>query len=260
MKLDGARVIVTGASRGIGKSLALRLAERGSRLVLVARSEEDLAAVARAARDRGGPAVHTVAGDVTDPGTARHAVETAARELGGLDVLVNNAGVGLRAPVARLEPRDLEEVFRVNVVGALNFVRAALPQLKASRGLVVNVSSIAARQPVPFLGGYAATKAALVALGDALRLEAGGVGVLTVLPGSVETDFKAHARGEPYPERAGARRLDPDTVAARIIRAVEDGKREVVVLSRGERAALFLGRLAPRLVERQLVRRYGRPT
>lgn len=260
MKLDGARVIVTGASRGIGKSLALRLAERGSRLVLVARSEEDLAAVAQAVRERGGPVVRTVAGDVTDPGTACSAVEMAARELGGLDVLVNNAGVGLRAPVARLEPRDLEEVFRVNVVGALNFIRAALPQLKASSGLVVNVASIAARQAVPFLGGYAATKAALVALGDALRLEAGGVGVLTVLPGSVETDFKAHARGEPYPERASARRLDPDTVAARVIRAVQDGKREVVVLSRGERAALLLGRLAPRLVERQLVRRYGWPT
>lgn len=262
--LPGRVVLITGASRGIGRALARRLAVEGCRLVLVARSATELERLAReCATLAPAAAAVTVAGDVTDPEVARRAVERAQEVFAGLDVLVNNAGVGLRGPVARLEPADLEDVFRVNVIGALNFVRAAVPVLrKLGRGLIVNVSSIGARQPVPCLGGYGATKAALASLSDSLRLELAqtGVGVLTVFPGSVETAFKAHARGEPYPARAGAVRLSAETVAERICRAMQSGRREVRVLSQGERLGLLLGRFLPGVVEKRLIARYGDPT
>jgi len=257
----GKVALVTGASQGIGRAVARRLAAEGCRLVLVARRAGELESLAGELRDRlGCPEALAVAGDVTDPSAAERAVAAAAERLGGLDVLVNNAGLGLRAPVARMDPADLDYVFRVNVTGALHFTRAALPHLLARReALVVFISSIAARQPVPYLGGYAATKAALASLADALRLETAGTGlrVLTVFPGSVETGFKSNARGEPYPERKGASRLTPEEVADRLLLAAQAGRREVHILSRSERMGLLLGRVAPRLVERQLLRRYG---
>lgn len=254
-------VLLTGASHGIGRALARRLAAEKCRLVLVARSAPELEQLAgELSEQMGCPEAVAVPGDVTDPATAERAVAQAIERFGGLDVLINNAGLGLRAPVARMQPSDLEYVFHVNVIGALNFTRAALPHLSARRdALVIYVSSISARQPVPFLGGYAATKAALAALADALRMELAGTGVrvLTVLPGSVETDFKTNARGEPYPERRGASRLSPEDVADKIVVAAEAGWREVRVLSRGERTGLLLGRIFPGVVERQLIRRYG---
>ncbi len=259
MRLSGRVVLVTGASSGIGQALARRLAAQGCRLVLVARSGDRLQQLAsELQRSLGSPGAVAVPGDVTDARTARTAVEEAVGRFGGLDVLVNNAGLGLRAPVSRMDPADLSYVFGVNVVGALNFTRAAMPHLaKSPAGLVIFVSSISARQPVPCLGGYAATKAALAALADALRLEQLPVRVLTVFPGSVETSFKTGARGEPYPERKGASRLSPEDVAERIILAAETGRREVSILSRSERLGLLLGKVFPAVVERQLIRRYG---
>ena len=266
-RLAGKVVLITGASQGIGRALARRLAAERCRLVLVARSGNQIESLAgeleELARKTGlssGPVAVAVAGDVTDPDVARRAVDRALETFSGLDVLVNNAGVGLRAPVARLAPVDLEDVFRVNVVGALNFIRAAVPHLvDQGRGLIVNVSSIGARQPVPYLGGYGATKAALAALSESLRMELAGTGVavLTVFPGSVETGFKTKAKGEPYPERKSASRLSPEEVAERILLAAEAGRREVRILSRGESLGLLLGRVLPGVVERQLIRRYG---
>ncbi len=260
MKLCERVVVITGASRGIGLALARRLARERCRLVLVARSAWELEQVAAEVLSLGSPGAVAVAGDVTDPVTARRAAEESLGRLGGLDVLVNNAGLGLRAPVARIDPADLRYVLEVNVLGALHMMRAVVPHLvRQGGGLVVNVSSVGARQPVPYLGGYGATKAALAALSESLRLELAGTGVevLTVFPGSVETDFKAHARGEPYPERKGAVRLSPEQVADRIVRAAETGLKTVLILSRGESLGLLAGHLAPGAVERRLIRRYG---
>ncbi len=260
VRLQDRVVILTGASRGIGRALARRLFREGCRLVLVARSRTGLAELAETAGF--GNSAALVSGDVADPATASRAVGEALARFGRVDILVNNAGVGLRAPVAGLDPDDFRRVVEVNVAGALNFIRETVPHLvDRGEGLVVNMASVVARQTVPFLGGYAATKAALVALSDALRVELSGtgVGVLTVLPGSVETGFRAAARGEPYPERAGAVRLSPEQVAEEVVRAMRSGRppRNLYILSRGERLGLFLGRLFPRLVEAGLMRRYG---
>ena len=257
MSLEGKVAIITGASQGIGRALAGRLGDAGCRLVLVARSAPEVEdAAARL------PAAVAVPGDVSDPSTARRAVTAALERFGRLDVLVNNAGVGLRAPVARMEPADLAHVFEVNVLGALRFIREALPHLvRQGEGLVVNVSSVGGRQSIPFLGGYGATKAALASLSDSLRMELAGTGVrvLTVFPGSVDTGFKRHARGEPYPERRGASRLTAEEVAGRIVRAMVADRREEYILSRSERLGLLLGRFLPRVVEGKLIERYGDP-
>lgn len=260
VRLSGRVAIVTGASQGIGRAIAKRFAAEGCPLLLVARSAPALADLESELARAGSRDVVAAPGDAGDPATAAAAVHKAVDTFGRVDILVNNAGVGLRAPVARLDPADLEEVFRTNVLGALHFVRETVPHLlRQGSGLVVNVSSIGARQPVPYLGGYGATKAALASLSESLRMELDGTGVavLTVYPGSVETGFKAHARGEPYPERSGARRLSPEDVAHGIVRAAELGLREVLILSRGERLGLLAGRLAPRAMERVLLRRYG---
>jgi len=271
MKLNHRVVIITGASRGIGRALAELLSREGCRLALVARSEADLEklAVELAAGTAGGPAGGpdpvVVAGDVSDPATASRAVTETLARFGRIDVLVNNAGVGLRAPVSRLHPDDFLQVMRINVVGALSFIRETVPHLvDRGDGLVVNMSSVSAHQAVPLLGGYAAAKSALLALSDALRLELSGTGVdvLTVLPGSVETGFRAAAHGEPYPERTGALRLSPEHVAERVVRALKSKSppRNLYVLSRSEKLGLLLGRFFPGLVEARLIRRYGEAT
>jgi short-subunit dehydrogenase len=252
--------LVTGASQGIGRALSERLAVAGCRLVLVARSAADLQELVPRLESAGSPGAVAVPGDVTDAQTARRAVGRAFEAFGRLDVLVNNAGLGLRTPVQRTEPEDLRYLFEVNVVGALHFIREAAPIMAGQgEGLVVNICSAAGLQPVPFLGGYSATKAALIALTDSLRMElaGSGVGVLKVIPGSVETGFKARALGEPYPERRGAARLSPEEVAARVIRAIESGRSELHILSRSERLGLLAGRILPGYVEKKLLRRYG---
>jgi len=186
-------------------------------------------------------------------------VGTVVETLGGLDVLVNNAGVGLRAPVARLSPDDLHRVLAVNLLGPLHCTQEVLPYFRRQgEGLVINISSLAGVLPVPFLGGYSASKHALVALFRCLRAElrADGVRVMLVHPGSVDTDFRRHALGLPYPERRRSSRVGADRVAEVVARAAEAGREEVFT-AWSDRALLTVARVVPRLAERVLLRRYG---
>lgn len=182
--------LVTGASRGLGRTVATFLAAQGYGLVLTARGERDLAMVARTLRHYGGPVV-TVAGDVADPAHRRR-LAGAARELGRLDVLLNNAstlGATPLPPLADYPPDELVEAFRVNVAAPIALVRETLPLLAASGGLVVDVSSDAARGGYPGWGGYGLTKAALdlASLTLANELRDRGVGVVAVDPGDLRT-------------------------------------------------------------------------
>lgn len=259
MNWRGRRVVITGASRGIGRSLALNLAGRGANLALAARSGADLEAVVRSARALGVQAV-AVAADVSEEQQARDMVRAAAAAMGGVDVLVNNAGVGLRAPVQHLSPAEFTLVLGVNLLGPLHCVQAVLPYLlQQGGGLIINVSSLAGLLPTPFLGGYSASKHALVALSRCLRAElaASGIRVMLVHPASVETDFKQHALGEPYPARPGASRVSADRVAEIVARAAETGRQEVFV-RRSERFLVAAARLAPGLADRIILGRYGK--
>jgi short-subunit dehydrogenase len=198
VKIHGARVLVTGASRGIGRATALELARRGADLALAARDTDALKEVAAACRGEG-VAAHAITTDVADEAQVRRMVRSAERILGGLDILVNNAGLGLTAPVAEIDPDDLRYVFQVNVMGAHVATVTALPGMRErGRGHIVNVGSVASHISVPNLGGYSATKFALKALTDALRMElrGAGIGVTLICPGPIRTDFVAATRGD----------------------------------------------------------------
>lgn len=180
--------LITGGSRGLGRAVADFLAAQGYGLVITARGEEELEGAARALRRHGGPVV-ALAGDVTDP-EHRSRLARAAQELGRLDILVNNAstlGATPLPPLAEYPAADLEEMFRVNVIAPLALVREVLPLLEAGGGLVVNVSSDAARGGYPGWGGYGLTKAALDLASLTLAHELRGVGVVAVDPGDLRT-------------------------------------------------------------------------
>ncbi|MFE9933408.1 SDR family NAD(P)-dependent oxidoreductase [Streptomyces sp. NPDC005533] len=210
--------IVTGASRGLGRALALELAARGWDLVLSARGAaalEDGAARARAS----GVRVVPVAGDVSSR-AHRAALVAAARELGGLDLLVNNAGVLGAEPLVPLavHPLDgLREAFEVNVVGALGLVQEGLPLLRAAAaGAVLNISSDAAVVAYATWGAYGATKAAGDLLSGVLAVEEPGLRVWWADPGSMRTRMMAAA--EPGEDPAGL--PTPEEVAPVLLRLV----------------------------------------
>lgn len=182
--------IITGASRGLGEVVARFLAGQGYALVLTARHAEPLQKVAAALASYNVP-ISTVIGDVADA-AHRAAVVDAAQALGGLAVLVNNAsdlGVSPLLPLADFPLEALERVFKINVVAPIALIQAALPALKANGGLVINLSSDAAKGGYPTWGGYGLTKAALdlVSLTLANELRDSGVSVVSVDPGDMRT-------------------------------------------------------------------------
>ncbi|HJX29805.1 MAG TPA: SDR family oxidoreductase [Thermoanaerobaculia bacterium] len=188
--------LITGASRGLGRTVTEFLAAQGYDLVVTARGEAEIEEAARTLRRHGGR-VTALAGDVADPAHRRR-LARAARDLGGLDVLLNNASTLGAAPLPPLAeyPLDvLEEAFRVNVLAPLALTREVLPLLAQSGGLVVNVSSDAARGGYPGWGGYGLTKAALDLASLTLANELAGrfVGVVAVDPGDLRTRMHQEA-------------------------------------------------------------------
>jgi short-subunit dehydrogenase len=192
--MDGPTVIVTGASSGIGRALALAWGQRGADVVLSGRNEADLEDVADAVRSRGGRAfVHV--GDVTVEGDRVALIEAASLSTGRLDVLVNCAGQGYYGSVAGIDPDELLALFALNVVAPLRLAQLAIDPLTRTSGCIVMLSSVAGIVAAPRLGAYAASKFALEAVSMALRAELGGTGVrvLVVRPGPVDTPFRVHA-------------------------------------------------------------------
>ncbi len=182
--------LITGASRGLGATLAEFLARQGYALVTTARGREPLERAAQAIEGHGGEVV-AIAGDVTDDEHRRRLVAAAA-SLGGLDLLVNNASTLGAAPLPGLADYpldDLEQVFAVNVLAPLALTQLALPLLTAHRGLIVNLSSDAAVVGYPGWGGYGASKAALDLITLTLADELRGVGVVAVDPGDMRTQM-----------------------------------------------------------------------
>ncbi len=182
------RVIITGAGRGIGRAIACRFAREGDRVVLCSRSMHELRAVADEVAQLGGSGT-PITMDVSDPHSIRAAIESALDELGGLDVLINNAGIFAVAPLAELELEPWEHMLRVNLTGPLLVTQAALPALLESRGCVLNISSVAGQQGFPGSSAYCASKYGLRGLSDALREEVrdAGVRVATIYPGGTDT-------------------------------------------------------------------------
>jgi clavulanate-9-aldehyde reducatase len=223
--LEGRVAAVTGASSGIGEATALALAEAGAAVALAARREDRLAALAD--RIEGPSLVAEV--DVAHEEQAREFVQRANHELGGLHILVNNAGVMLLGPVAGATTEEWRRMISVNLLGLLYCTHAALPLIEASGGGdIVNVSSVAGRRADAGAAVYNMTKFGVHAFSEALRQEAlhAGIRVITVAPGFVETELQGHNRN-PLVKQALSRSreqigdvLAPSDIADAIVNAV----------------------------------------
>jgi short-subunit dehydrogenase len=248
------RAIVTGASRGIGRATAIALAARGARVGLVARSADELETLAAAL----GHSARALPADVTDREAIAAAVESFAAESGGLDLLVANAGIAHYGPFADQPIEHAEEMVRLNVLGTIYSVHAALEHmLDRARGHIVVVSSGAGLRAFPAGAVYGATKAADRGFAEALRHELSGTGVSvsTVFPGEVETSLHDHQPDKVPDWRRSDDAVSAERVAEAILTAVEEDRREVHV----PRAVRLLGLndLAPKLVDRLLARVRG---
>lgn len=201
MKIDGKVALITGASEGIGAACAQVLKQRGGRVSLVARNAEKLAQQ---------PGVFT-AGDITDPAIQQQAVQRTLDEYGRIDILINNAGRGLYGPSWRAPLTQVREMFELNVFALMSLTQLVVPHMRAQRsGMVVNVGSIAGKVALPWLTTYSATKYAVAALTEGLRMELKGDGVhaMQVCPGYVQTDFQEHVlAGRPPVSIRRARRF-----------------------------------------------------
>jgi short-subunit dehydrogenase len=249
-------VIITGASMGIGRALALAWADEKATLVLSARGKDALDDVAAEVAARGARAV-VVPGDVTDE-THRAELVAHAVEHGGVDVLVNNAGRGFYAPALDIDIGKMRELFELNVIAPLRLVQLAAPHLAASRGTVVMMSSVAGIVAAPKYAAYAASKFALEAIAMSMRSELAekGVRVVVIRPGPVDTPFRANA--ERAPGQAGYDAPDPDAqpasvVARKTVRAVLRGT-PVVETSNFVRVASATSRYAPSILRHALRR------
>jgi NAD(P)-dependent dehydrogenase (short-subunit alcohol dehydrogenase family) len=256
LRFDGKTVLVTGASSGIGRETALAFANAGANVVLVARRAAALAKVASAARTAGVEAL-AVGTDVTDAVAVDSCFRKAVRRFGSIDIVVNNAGILLPARVADLDPADLQRMLDVNLFGALHVMQAAVKQMESqpAGGHIVNVASLAGRRGFSPLGGYCASKFALVGITEALRTELIGtnVGVSLVLPGVIDTPMAAAAAADPTTEGFWPKALNMPAswVVLAVFAAVRLKLAEVAVPPGG---ALLekIGALAPGATDRLL--------
>lgn len=257
-RLQDRRALITGASSGIGRELAIELAHHGTDVILVARRADRLAEVASEVTKLGRRAI-TVVGDITDAAVRHQALAIAQQELGGLDLLINNAGVAAHGRFAEADPARLRPIMELNFFAPVELIREAIPLLRTGREpLIVNVGSILGERGVPHKSEYSASKFALHGFSEALRPELNrlGIDVLLVAPGPTESghfEVLLEDKGAlPWAEPA---RMPACEVARQIVSAIVSG-RQFLVTGRKSRLWLLLSRVAPRLVDR-ILKRYG---
>ncbi|MFZ5824654.1 MAG: SDR family NAD(P)-dependent oxidoreductase [Bacillota bacterium] len=260
MRFSGKTVVITGASMGIGRAMARTFAQEGAHLVLAARSESLLYEVAAGLQAEGmAGRVLTLPTDVTDGEQVTRLAEVSRSVTGQVDVLVNNAGVGMNGPVESLDLDRWRDCLEVNLLGAVRVIQAFLPDMKAAGGgTIVQISSVLGKISTPYTGGYNASKHALNAISDALRLEVAphGVKVVSVYPGSTESNFRANALGGQDIRKVRLHRVPAEVVARRVVRAVARGERDVYATLR-DRLLCWAGTRLPGLADRIIRRVYG---
>jgi short-subunit dehydrogenase len=255
VRLDGKVVLITGASEGIGAACAAEFAAAGARLSLTARSAEGLS------RAGGADAVIT-AGDLTVESVRRQAVDQTLDRFGAIDLLINNAGIGLYGPSWSSTMDDARQLMELNFFALLGMIQLVTPHMRSrAAGTIVNVSSIGGKMPLPWMTIYSASKYAVTALTEGLRMElrASGVKTMLVCPGYVTTGFQSSVLAGQAPEsvvRARRQAITPAECARAIRRGVERDARTIVAPKVGW-LLVALARLFPGLVEARMAEMNG---
>jgi len=253
--VDKKRIILTGASEGIGRALALALAAQGARLALAARDRERLESLAQECRALGGEA-RALPTDVTNAQDCEWLVAETVKAFGGIDIVIHNAGITMWSRFDALQDLSiLERIMEVNYLAPARLTALALPHLKQSKGLLVAVASLAGLTGVPERSGYAASKHAMVGFFDSLRIElrGSGVDVSVVAPDFVVSEIHKRAigpDGEPLGESPmmQSKIMTATDCATRILRAIEKRERLVLMSTRG-RLGRWLKLLAPSWID-----------
>ncbi len=248
--LASSRVLLTGASSGIGAALAVELAKEGADMVVLARREDRLRQVVeRIQKDfsdydphNGAKKIVPVIGDVTDPEIRQTAINQCRTKLGGLDILVNNAGAGATSLFERTTEKTVRDMMELNYFALYEMTRSALPLLEESaqskerrllkiRPMVVNISSIVGLRGTPHYGAYGAAKFAVTGLSEAMRAEfhGRGIDVLLVCPGTTKTEFfDVLHQASSAPDMPVHVAVTPEHVAMRMIKAMKGGKHRII--------------------------------
>lgn len=254
-------VLITGGCAGIGRALAERMAQAGARLVIFDLEQNALDGLVQHLVDHHNADVLALRCDVSDAAAVQQAVALVVERFGGIDVLINNAGITHRSRVADTSLAVFERIMAVNFYGALHCTQAALPSLVARRGQIIVLSSLSQYAPVPDRAAYNASKHALHGLFETLRgeLDGSGVHVMLVCPGYTATDLRKNVlvgdgSTAPQPALATGRVASPQDVAEAIYQGALK-RRRLLVLSNLDWRARMIARCFPRLFEQLLLPR-----
>ncbi len=258
------RVILTGASGGIGRATAEALAKAGAKVVLASRDADALHKLADELRHAGGTII-VVPTDVTLPEQRQRLIDETVRQLGGIDLLINNAGIGSWGHFSSSTPEIMRQVMEVNFFAPIELTRLAIPQLmKGNQPAVVNVTSMCGRKGMPAWPEYSASKFALVGMSESWRGEFArfDVDVITIVPGMTDSGFKNNwLRVDGKADLRFEEGMTPSDVAAGIVKAIQKNSREVVLGSEARRLIRFnryFPRLTNWLIARKVRKLYGK--
>ncbi len=251
-KLRGMTAIITGATSGIGRETALEFAKAGVRVVVAGRRKDRLTKLVNEIEAKGGEAL-AVATDVAEAAEVDRLIHKAAKHFGAIDILINNAGVGIAARFDELTLEDFRRVMEVNFWGAVYACKAVVPVMKAQKsgGVIINISSILGKRGVPFETAYCASKFALSGFSEALRTEvmADKIDVTTVFPGAIETELFETSANQTGLEMPSFVPKFPARELARIIVQNARFPQPEVVMALDAMAINFINKLAPGLMD-----------
>ena len=257
-KIKGSRILITGASSGIGRATAFELAGKGAKLAIASRRLDPLRSVADEIKDAFPdiPAPFALPCDISDKENVSRVVKSCVGHFGGIDILINNAGIGVYGNTEMTTLEDFRSVMEVNFFGSIRCILEVLPLMKkAGKGLIINIASVAAKHGVPYLGAYSASKAALAALSQSLRAELAksGISIMIVYPGYTQTEFFKNEKKVGGARRPAGPYASAKKVAKAIVKAIES-ERQDLVLSLEGKALTFSQSLMPWLVEKAMER------